>query len=120
MFSQRIQNTNKIKINPNKHGLEEEYEISTPMHLACCVGPYFLLLSFSFETMKAQRKFVRASFIELGSLEAIGSLQAWNNSTFNSKVMTTKITMEKNRDEKIIFFYKLLFAILTIFLHYKK
>jgi hypothetical protein len=23
-------NTNKIKINPNKHGLEEEYEISTP------------------------------------------------------------------------------------------
>jgi hypothetical protein len=89
------------------------------MYLACCVGPYFPLLSFSFETSKAQRKFARASFIKLGSLEAIGSLQAWNNSTFNSKVMTTKIMMEKNRNEKIVFFYKLLFVILTIFLHYK-
>lgn len=46
MFSQRIQNTNKIKINPNKHGLKEEYEISTPMYLDGCVGPYFPLLSF--------------------------------------------------------------------------
>jgi hypothetical protein len=54
---------------------------------------------------KAQRKFARTSFIGLGSLEAIGSLQAWNNSTFNSKVMTTKRTMEKNRDEKIVFFF---------------
>jgi hypothetical protein len=37
-------------------------------------------------------------------LEAIGSLQAWNNFTFNSKVMTTKRKMEKNRNEKIVFF----------------
>jgi hypothetical protein len=46
------------------------------MYLACCVGPYFPLLSFSFETMKAQRRFAKAYFVEPGSLEAIGSLQA--------------------------------------------
>jgi hypothetical protein len=75
---------------------------------------------FFFETRKAQRKFARTSFIGLGSLEAIGSLQAWNNSTFNSKVMTTKRTMEKNRDEKIVFFLQTTICNIDNFPHYKK
>jgi hypothetical protein len=56
-----MQNINKIKINPNKHGLEQ-YEISTPMYLACCVGPYFHLLSFSFETKESTKEICKSFF----------------------------------------------------------
>jgi hypothetical protein len=78
-----MQNTIKIKINPNKHGLEEEYEISTPIYLACCVGPYFLSFLFLLRQGKHKGNLQKTYFVELGSLqEAIGSLQAWNNSTF--------------------------------------
>jgi hypothetical protein len=66
MFSQRMQNTNKIKINPNKDGLEEEYE--PPCTLLVVLGPIFL--SFLFLLKQGKHK---------GNLQELlsSSLEVW-------------------------------------------